>query len=139
MHNKQSPETCDLGARHSDDAVRADPHHSAKPLNHKAKFARQETARAVLDLLAERWPKAFFVYEARRRPLKIGIHLDILKELAGAITPVELGRALAYYCSNRRYRNRLVAGAQRIDLQGRPARTVETTFAVHPKPPKLTN
>jgi sRNA-binding protein len=111
----------------------ADVRYCAKPLNHKAQSAREETVSAVLDLLAERWPKAFSVYEARRRPLKVGIHLDILQELDGAITPIELGRALACYCGNRRYRNRLIEGAQRIDLQGQSAGAVESTFAVHHK------
>jgi ProQ/FINO family len=88
----------------------------------KASYKYAEAA-ACIGLLAETFPLAFSIYEMRRRPLKVGIHLDILRELDGAVTPIELGRALACYCSNRRYRSRLIAGAQRFDLQGRPAGT----------------
>jgi hypothetical protein len=55
------------------------------------------TIRAVLELLAERWPSAFSIYEARRRPLKIGVHLDILAALDDAVTADELGRAACLY------------------------------------------
>ena len=34
------------------------------------------TTVAAIVLLAERFPARFFVYEGRRRPLKIGIHND---------------------------------------------------------------
>jgi sRNA-binding protein len=51
-------------------------------------------------LLVETWPITFSVYEARRRPLKLGIHLDILAALDGAVTPQELGQALRRYVSN---------------------------------------
>jgi ProP effector len=98
----------------------------------KASYKYAEAA-ACIGLLAEAFPIAFSVYEVRRRPLKVGIHLDILKRLDGAITPIELGRALACYCGNRRYRNRLIEGAQRIDLQGQPAGTVESTFVTRHK------
>jgi ProQ/FINO family len=55
------------------------------------------TIRAILELLAERWPSAFSIYEARRRPLKIGVHLDILAALDDAVTADELGRAACLY------------------------------------------
>jgi hypothetical protein len=35
------------------------------------------TANETIAALAARFPRAFFVYERRRRPLKIGIHLDL--------------------------------------------------------------
>jgi sRNA-binding protein len=44
------------------------------------------TVGAVLELLAETFPACFSVYEVRRRPLKVGIHTDILKGLDGAVT-----------------------------------------------------
>jgi len=72
-------------------------------------------------LLAECWPLAFSIYENRRRPLKIGIHLDIAATLDGAVTPAELALALRCYCANKVYRSRLIAGAVRIGLDGAPA------------------
>jgi len=58
-------------------------------------------ATAAIALLAETFPKCFSIYEARRRPVKLKIHLDIQAALDGAITPAELHKALGTYCSNR--------------------------------------
>ena len=85
---------------------------------------RDPTITAVLELLAETFPACFSIYEQRRRPLKIGIHFDILAALDGAVAPKELSRALAVYAGNNSYRSSLVAGATRIDLNGQPAGVV---------------
>src|SRR5262249_2542147 len=77
-------------------------------------------------LLCERFPKCFVLYEARRRPLKIGTDKDILAALDGAVTPDELSKALCLYVINKTYRARLKAGATRIDLDGIPAGIVHT-------------
>jgi sRNA-binding protein len=98
-----------------------------------ANRARDQNIAAVLDLLAETWPKCFFIYEQRRLPLKIGIHQDIIAVLDGAGTPIELRRALAYYCRNRSYLRHLRAGAVRIDLDGNPAGTVTAGEVRGPK------
>ena len=90
---------------------------------------------AALDLLCQTFPKAFVRYEARRRPLKIGIRDDLRVALDGAMTDTELGRALRVYCTNHVYRSRLVAGAARIDLDGTAAGIVSTEHACKPKAP----
>ena len=79
---------------------------------------------ACIGLLAEAFPKCFVVYEARRRPLKVGIHNDIMAALDGAVTAAELSRALGKYTNNKVYRTRLRVGAMRIDLNGEAAGTV---------------
>jgi sRNA-binding protein len=89
---------------------------------------------ATLELLAEQFPKCFSVFEGRRRPLKIGIHHDVLAALDGAVTPQELGRALRVYVVNRVYLSRLVAGAVRIDLAGEPAGIVTPEQVPPPRP-----
>ena len=94
---------------------------------------KTEDISAVIALLAERWPKVFSVYEARRRPLKIGIHNDLLMALGGAITPSELGVALRIYCNNRVYLGQLRTGAARIDLNGNPAGVVTAEEVEHVK------
>jgi sRNA-binding protein len=38
--------------------------------------------RTVIELLEEAFPQCFSAYAPRRKPLKIGIHLDILTEAA---------------------------------------------------------
>lgn len=91
------------------------------------------TVAAVLQLLAERWPQVFSIHEFRRRPLKIGIHVEILAALDGAVTPAELCMALRCYCANAVYRKRLKAGAARIGLDGEPAGVItaeEEAYAV---------
>ena len=84
---------------------------------------------AVLDLLCENFPACFKRYEQRRRPLKVGIHADLLAVLDGAITPKELGLALRIYVSNKWYRSRLIAGVERIDLDGKPCGVVTPEHA----------
>ena len=68
------------------------------PLQAPAPDRRQNKRRAdaVIELLAETWPECFSIWEKRRRPLKIGIHRDVLAALDGAVTPVELSRAFRF-------------------------------------------
>jgi ProP effector len=80
--------------------------------------------RAAFALLSEKFPECFAVFEQRRRPLKIGIHRDILARLDGALTPRELSSTLGCYTANPSYRRRLLEGATRIDLDGNVAGTV---------------
>jgi sRNA-binding protein len=89
------------------------------------KFDRAEIA-AVITLLAERFPKTFFVYEGRRKPLKLRIDLDLQVALAGAITPDGLHRALRVYCGNGGYLRGTFKGAWRVDLAGNPVSAVTT-------------
>ena len=79
---------------------------------------------ATIALFAARWPRCFSVYEARRRPLKVGIHLEIIAALDGIVTPAQVGAALRLYVCNRVYRCRSYAGATRIDLEGNAAGVV---------------
>ena len=82
---------------------------------------------AALDLigvLADGFPACFAVNPSYRQPLKLGIHVDILAQLNDAIAPSDLSAALRIYVSNSTYLKALVAGADRIDLNGMPAGTV---------------
>ena len=74
-------------------------------------MAPDPTVAAVIALLAETFPRCFTVYEGRRRPLKLGIHRDILAAFAEALTPAELNAALRAYCGNRVYLERSHEGA----------------------------
>jgi hypothetical protein len=82
-----------------------------------------------IAMLAERWPACFHVFERPRRPLKLGIHLDILAALDGAMTLQELRQALCFYTGNHCYLRRMSAGAARIGLDGNPTGTVSTEEA----------
>jgi sRNA-binding protein len=74
---------------------------------------------ATIAFLAERFPRAFFVWEQRRRPLKTGIKDDILPALGGAVTEDALTAALRRYTSNSWYlRASLEPGTPRLNLDG---------------------
>jgi ProP effector len=76
---------------------------------------------------------ALSVYQGRRRPLKLKIHLDIQAAPDGAITPAELSRALGIYCSNEAYLGNTRTGAWRLDLDGKPTGTVTADEEAHAK------
>jgi ProP effector len=79
--------------------------------------AQRQAARATLALLCQRWPKCFDLNN--RRPLKIGIANDLVRELREtALRPPELKAALNVYCGNPGYLSTLRAGTSRLDLQG---------------------
>ena len=79
---------------------------------------RPAQAREIVTVLAEFWPNCFIVYEQRRRPLKVGIRIDLTKAAAGALTPAEIALALHHFTGNLPYLRACHAGADRIDLDG---------------------
>jgi ProP effector len=87
---------------------------------------------AALDLigvLADGFPACFAVNPSYRQPLKLGIHVDILAQLSDTIAPRDLSAALRIYVSNSKYLKALVAGADRVNLDGVPAGTVTAEHA----------
>ena len=70
----------------------------------------------VIAALAEAYPKCFVVYEKYSRPLKLGIHRDLIA--ARQIPEDEILNALRMYVANLRYLKKLRAGAVRIGLDG---------------------
>lgn len=85
---------------------------------------------ATIALLAEQFPKTFFVFQARRLPLKLGIREDIIAILGDAIEPKMLGQALKYYTHNYAYRLSQKVGRPRIDLDGEPSGSVSEEDAL---------
>jgi ProP effector len=94
--------------------------------------AQRQAAAAtqIIILLAQVFPRAFFTYGGKRKPLKLGIHKDILALKLG-IAQRALSRALRAYCGNLGYLRASVTGAARIDLQGEPAGVVTADEAEH--------
>ena len=108
--------------------------HFSQPDKPPSRQKRHQAAAAAIRLLAEFYPKCFSIYEERRRPLKLKIHLDIQAALdGGAITTAELHNALGAYCSNPIYLGALRRGACRLDLNGEPAGTVTADEEAHAK------
>ena len=93
----------------------------ANTLNQKRR--RAERTRAFLDVLCERFPACFSRQKASVKPLAIGIQTQLRKVLdadpALADTPNWLIRqALAHYTRSPAYLEAVIAGAERIDLEG---------------------
>jgi ProP effector len=87
-----------------------------------SKTARPARISAVIKLLSDQFPQTFNHRDPR--PLKIGIHADVLTALGDAVQARDLSFALRAYTSNVGYLRALSAGASRIDLHGKPAGTV---------------
>ena len=71
---------------------------------------RKAAVLATVTLLAERFPAAFSTFEGQRRPLKIGIAVDICEAMP-EINKEHLQWALARYCMSPGYLRSLTGGA----------------------------
>jgi ProP effector len=85
----------------------------------------------VISLLAEKWPCCFSIPYSQRRPLKLGIREDVLAALGGATSAGKVSAALRWYVSSPEYQRRLVHGAWRVDLNGKPAGIVSQEDEAH--------
>jgi sRNA-binding protein len=74
----------------------------------------------VIAIFEERWPACFAVYAVRRRPLKIGIHFEVIAALSGIVSEADIRRALGIYTSNIKYLKKQKAGRGRFGLDGMP-------------------
>jgi ProP effector len=78
----------------------------------------------VLELLCSSFPNTFFMYRERRKPIKIGIHLELDVVLGERVDRKLLRQTLKFYTINHGYLRALRAGAPRIDLNGEEAGSV---------------
>jgi sRNA-binding protein len=85
----------------------------------------------IIGLLVGRYPKCFFTYEAKRKPLKVGILNDLLARLDSVITRHELVAGLHFYCNNLTYLRKCTLHAGRIDLDGVVTSTVDEKEATY--------
>jgi sRNA-binding protein len=94
-------------------------------------------ADAVIAALARLFPKCFAMWQRRRRPLMIDIDRALIALMkpaiaAGRISEVDIQRALRWYTNSEGYLARcVIAGAERIALDGSPAGTVTERQAAH--------
>ena len=86
--------------------------------------AARATIGAVIRLLCDRFPHAFTGRDQPRRPLKVGIHAELVPALDGEVGQRALRSALRAYTSKPSYLRALMAGAARVSLDGSPAGTV---------------
>jgi sRNA-binding protein len=88
----------------------------------------------MLKLMAERYPRCFHLFPLHRWPLKVGIHIDLLHDLNGAISEKKINRFLGSYTSGVGYlRNSKKLGAWRYDLAGNHVGKVTRPAARHAK------
>ena len=78
------------------------------------------TEKDLIQKLVVAWPKAFFINQDARRPLKIGVHRDMAGHAHG-FSDAELRRAVSQYCRSPGYLAACVEGAVRIGLDGEVA------------------
>jgi ProP effector len=81
----------------------------------------ERPTRALLKVLRRRWPQCFAWQNPGYRPLKIGIHEEILAAADLGLTQAEVCRVLANLTHKICYLRRFEVGAARIDLDGHPA------------------
>lgn len=78
----------------------------------------KSTIPPVLSLLCQEFPKTFDI--EMRKPLKVGIHKDILAAFRDnpEVNEESLSRALKYYTRGLKYQRNLVNDIHRVDLKG---------------------
>jgi ProP effector len=76
----------------------------------------------IIKYLADKYPACFFEEPNFRRPLKRDILDDLEKERV--LDRAKLVHALDWYCSHFTYRRSIIAGAEKIDLDGKKAGVV---------------
>ena len=95
-----------------------------------SKGDKQAKVREIVGLLCAQFPDAFSGTE-QPRPLKIGIHADVVAALGGKVKSREVRSALAVFASRPGYLRSLTAGTQRFGIDGQPPGTVTPEEAAH--------
>lgn len=85
---------------------------------------------ALVALLIDLFPSSFNLDPLGAKPLKIGIHLDLV---AGIMTKAETRSAMSAYCRQPRYLRCVQAGVARVDLCGHPCGVVAEHEEAHAK------
>jgi sRNA-binding protein len=82
---------------------------------------KREDIDATIELLCERFPRAFILFQQKRQPLKIGIRDDLVAALGDAIDHQLLGAARTPTTSSiRRYKRK--ASPASISMASKPVR-----------------
>ena len=99
-----------------------------KPIKPRRKMVDETAAKparkadplvSIIGLLQKNFPLAFPKKPAPKVPLKIGIHHVLVAHAEQlGLSAVDIRAALKKWCQGKRYRECMVAGAARVDLQG---------------------
>ena len=85
-------------------------------------YYHKDEREEFIRYLADKFPKCFFDEPSHRRPLKHNILDDLDKQKV--LDREKLTQALDWYQNHFVYRYGLIAGAERVDLEGGKAGTV---------------
>jgi ProP effector len=85
-------------------------------------------ARPIIDMLCQKFPAAFVMFEQRRKPLALGIHREILAAMP-MLAAEQIGAAMRLYVANEFYCRECREGAARINLMGHEAGCVTAAEA----------
>jgi ProP effector len=88
---------------------------------------RRQIAEAGIAILAERRPACFAVLAHERRPLKLGIHREVIE--AGVLPAADVAILMRWYVGALPYRRKCIEGAGRGGLDGEPAGIVSAEHA----------
>ena len=91
----------------------------------RSRRAREEW----LPALIARYPQTFFEDPRQRKPLKIGVHKDILADDANELASYQLTSALRWYTGALGYQLSIQENADRINLAGEVAGQVSADDA----------
>ncbi|HEY5718566.1 MAG TPA: ProQ/FinO family protein [Motiliproteus sp.] len=97
--------------------------------NTAPKSKNRSANQAAIALIAETYPLAFSRDSVK--PLKIGIQEDLVSD--GKLAAGKIKRALASYVRSPLYYKSMQEGAERVDLEGKPAGLVTAEEAAHAK------
>lgn len=103
--------------------------------NNKPKPAWLEYAHRGVALLKKHYPNCFFAVD-RAQPLKKGIKQDLIKRLkdmedVSSEDKACMIKSLSYYVNTLAYLKKVVAGAARLDLDGKHADTIKAEEATY--------
>jgi hypothetical protein len=78
----------------------------------------------VIAILAELYPRTFFVDPRLRRPIKVNISAEIDRRNEPELNGYNVGAAVDWYTGHYGYGKSIIAGSPRLDLDGKQAGTV---------------
>jgi ProP effector len=85
-------------------------------------------AHRIIEMLSQKFPACFAVFELRRKPLAIGIHKEIALAMP-ALTEEQIHAVMRVYVTNAAYLRACREGAPRINLMGHEAGVVTSAEA----------
>ncbi len=83
------------------------------------KAARRRTANREIECILKSLAPAAF--SSPPKPLRIGVHADLIALFAGEIEPRDIGRFLRWWCGRTGYLLAIHYGESRVELDGFPS------------------